>query len=67
MPGLVDPDYLESVQALVYNSNVGMAQQIIKGEHVVQGLLIPRIGVQFIQGQLDETTKGDSGFGSTER
>ena len=67
-PGTVDQGYRGEIKAIVYNTN-NTTVTIPKGMKVAQGVLCPVLSGKFINlvdvDDLDETDRGDNGFGST--
>jgi dUTP pyrophosphatase len=67
-PGTVDQGYRGEIKAIVYNTN-NTTVTIPKGMKVAQGVLCPVLSGKFINlvdvDGLDETDRGDNGFGST--
>lgn len=62
--GIVDPDYRgELFAALVNRTSTSIA--IKHGERVVQGILTPFSQGAVMEGKVDETVRGEGGFGST--
>jgi dUTP pyrophosphatase len=69
-PGIIDPDYRGEVMVLLYNGS-HEAQYIEDGDRIAQLILAP-IPVPLIRESefpldLEQTTRGDKGFGSTGR
>jgi deoxyuridine 5'-triphosphate nucleotidohydrolase len=68
-PGVIDADYRGAVQLLVYN-HFAVEQQLHRGERLAQLLLLPVPVVRLIEvspEQLDRTSRGAGGVGSTGR
>ena len=67
-PGTVDQGYRGEIKAIVYNTN-NTTVTIPKGMKIAQGVLCPVLSGKFINlvdvDDLDETDRGDNGFGST--
>lgn len=67
-PGTVDQGYRGEIKAIVYNTN-NTTVTIPKGMKVAQGVLCPVLSGKFINlvdvDDLDETDRGNNGFGST--
>lgn len=67
--GLIDSDYRGEVMALYENKPDAIGSRTIaEGDRVAQGFLIPKIPVSFKEvKELEETKRGEGGFGSTGR
>lgn len=64
-PGTLDSDYRGEVEVLLFNAG-RMDQTIVRGQRVAQLVVAPVVrGVFDRVEQLDDTTRGDGGFGST--
>ncbi len=63
--GVIDSDYRGEVRVVLHNHS--KEDQIIEnGERIAQMLFVPYYSAQFeITDELDETIRGDGGFGST--
>lgn len=65
--GVVDSDYRGEVMVTLYNHGKE-AQTIEAGERIAQMVITPYIAANFIlSDELDETVRGEGGFGSTGR
>lgn len=62
--GIVDPDYRGELFAAVRN-NSGAVIDVKHGERIVQGILTPFSQGIIKEGKVDETLRGEGGFGST--
>lgn len=63
--GLIDPDYTGPIGVKLYN-NSGTDYRITAGDKITQIMFIPYITVFFkVEDSLDDTERGDGGFGST--
>lgn len=63
--GVVDSDYRGPVMVALHNDS-GDMQTIEPGERIAQMILMPYLAVEFKEtGELDETARGEGGFGST--
>ena len=64
--GLIDSDYRGPIQCVLYN-HTQVPRRIQKGERICQALVLP---VPIVNWQtvsyLDDTERGDNGFGSTD-
>jgi dUTP pyrophosphatase len=68
-PGVIDADYRGTVQLLVYN-HFPVEQQLYRGDRLAQLLLLPVPVVRLLEvspDQLDQTSRGAGGVGSTGR
>ncbi|TVQ90985.1 MAG: dUTP diphosphatase [Deltaproteobacteria bacterium] len=66
-PGTIDADYRGEIQVPLIN--LGSAPvRIERGDRIAQGVLAPVVQIRWkVLVDLDETTRGDRGFGSTGR
>lgn len=63
--GLIDPDYTGSIEVKLYNHGHA-AVRIEKGQKISQMVIVPVITLETEQvDSLEETERGDGGFGST--
>lgn len=63
--GLIDPDYTGSIGVKLYN-NSGTDYKIAKGDKISQIMFIPYVQTIFNRvNSLDDTERGNGGFGST--
>lgn len=65
-PGTIDADYRGEVKVLMIN----LGQEAVtlhRGERIAQLVVAPVLAVVFEEGPLDETLRGQGGFGSTGR
>ena len=63
--GVIDSDYRGEIMVALYNQS-NQEQTIEKGERIAQFVLVPYIQAEFEEVEsLDETVRGDGGFGST--
>lgn len=67
--GLIDCDYRGEVMALYENKADAIGSRTIaEGDRIAQGFLIPKVPVTFTEvDKLEETKRGEDGFGSTGR
>lgn len=65
--GVIDSDYRgEIIVALHNDSNI--VRVVEKGERIAQIVIMPYLSVEFEEvGNLDETKRGNGGFGSTDK
>ena len=62
--GTIDSDYRGEIAVLLIN--LGTADFIIKrGDRIAQMVITPIVQAEWIEGELEETDRGDRGFGST--
>lgn len=63
--GVIDSDYRGEILVALHNhSNV--AQTVINGERIAQMVIAPYLTANFVEAeQLEETARGEGGFGST--
>ena len=67
-PGLIDPGYRGELRVLLLNTDPSMPFDIEPGDRIAQLLLVPFAPAEPIEvAELDETSRGLSGFGSTGR
>ncbi len=65
--GVIDSDYRGPVVVPLYNDS-DTERVIMPGERVAQLIILPYLSVDFCEvEQLDETERGENGFGSTGR
>jgi dUTP diphosphatase len=65
-PGLIDPGYRGEVRVLLLNTDQTLDFQVKPGDRVAQLLLVPVASASPIPAEsLDETTRGEGGFGSS--
>lgn len=63
--GVIDSDYRGEIMAKIHNDSE-YKYTVEKGERIVQGVLVPFISPKFVEvTSLDETARGEGGFGST--
>ena len=67
-PGLIDPGYRGEVRVLLLNTDREAAFEVAQGDRIAQLVLVRLAAppLQQVDG-LDETLRGDGGFGSTGR
>lgn len=67
-PGLIDSGYRGEVRVLLLNTDPETAFAIEAGDRIAQLLLVPFASPRFRQvDELDETERGEGGFGSSGR
>jgi dUTP pyrophosphatase len=65
-PGLIDPGYRGEVRVLLLNTDGTLEFQISPGDRIAQLLLVPVVHASPLQAEaLDESTRGEGGFGSS--
>lgn len=65
--GVIDAGYTGSIRAKLYNHGIG-TYSVRKGDKIAQLVIMPVVHAKFEQvDSLDETERGDGGFGSTGR
>ena len=65
-PGLIDPGYRGEVRVLLLNTDRTLEFQISPGDRIAQLLLVPVVHAKPLQADaLDESTRGEGGFGSS--
>ena len=63
--GVVDSDYRGEVKVALYNDS-SQSRVIERGERIAQLLILPYLAPEFEETEaLDETDRGDGGFGHT--
>jgi dUTP pyrophosphatase len=65
-PGLIDPGYRGEVRVLLLNTDPSLEFQVSPGDRIAQLLLVPVAHATPLQAAaLDESTRGEGGFGSS--
>jgi dUTP pyrophosphatase len=65
-PGLIDPGYRGEIRVLMLNTDPTVEFQISPGDRLAQLLLVPVAHATPLQADaLDESTRGEGGFGSS--
>ena len=64
--GVIDSDYRGEIMVALHNHG-NEAQTVESGERVAQIIIAPYVTADFVEGDLDDTVRGDGGFGSTGR
>lgn len=63
--GVIDSDYRGEIKVALYNQS-GEKKLVKKGERIAQIVIAPFLAPEFTEvSELDETDRGDGGFGST--
>lgn len=63
-PGLIDPGYRGEIKVALYNANRTVGREIRKGDRIAQLMVVPFVRVAGL-GAMDDSERGDGGFGST--
>jgi dUTP pyrophosphatase len=63
-PGTIDTDYRGEVQVILWNAGP-QPFAIERGDRIAQLVIAPVVRVELEEGDLDDTTRGAGGFGST--
>lgn len=66
LAGLIDSDYRGEIHAVLYNSG-DETIEVKQGDRIAQLVVVPFLSASVIVDDLDETERGDGGFGSTGR
>lgn len=67
-PGLVDSGYRGELQVLLVNHDPTEAFTVEPGDRIAQLMLVPHAAAEVVEaGELDDTARGDGGFGSSGR
>lgn len=65
-PGLIDPGYRGEVRVLLFNTDPTLEFKISPGDRIAQLLLVPVVHATPLNAEaLDDSTRGEGGFGST--
>ena len=64
--GVIDSDYRGEIMVALHNHG-SEPQTVESGERVAQIIIAPYVTADFVEGDLDDTVRGDGGFGSTGR
>ena len=62
--GVVDSDYRGEVMVALRN-DTNTVQSVSAGERIAQIIIQPYLDVTYVEGELDNTERGEGGFGST--
>lgn len=63
--GVIDSDYRGEIKVALYNQS-GQKKLVKKGERIAQIVIVPFLAPEFTEvSELDETDRGEGGFGST--
>ena len=68
-PGLIDPGYRGEIAVILLNTDLDEAFEVSVGDRIAQLLILQTAGHRLVEvaEDLDETTRGAGGFGSTGR
>ncbi len=67
-PGLIDPGYRGEVKVILLNTDASAEFTVMAGDRIAQLLFVPLTAVVLAQTRsLDETHRGERGFGSSGR
>ncbi len=67
-PGLIDPGFRGEIAVILLNTDVDQSFEISPGERIAQLLIVQTTADRLVEvADLDETTRGAGGFGSTGR
>ena len=68
-PGTIDSDYRGEICIIMENIGLlgSLPFQIKKGDRIAQGVICPVYQAIFIEDELNETERGEGGFGSTNK
>ena len=65
-PGLIDPGYRGEVRIILLNTDTEATFRVEPGDRIAQLLFLPITDVRLLQAEeLDDTHRGDRGFGSS--
>lgn len=62
--GVIDSDYRGEIMVALHN-HTDKTQTVESGERVAQIVIAPYVTATFVEGELDDTVRGEGGFGST--
>lgn len=63
--GVIDSDYRGEINVAIHNDCSSAVRKINPGDRIAQFILIPQINTTFIEEELNNTERGEDGFGST--
>lgn len=64
--GVIDSDYRGEIMVALHNHSQNIPQTVQKGERIAQMVIVPHLMCEYEEvWQLDDTTRGVGGFGST--
>lgn len=64
--GVIDSDYRGEIKVALHNHS-DKQQQVAQGERIAQIVVVPYLACDFEEGEIDQTERGEGGFGSTGR
>lgn len=64
LAGLIDSDYRGEIHAVLYNSG-DETIEVRQGDRIAQMVVVPYMGESKLVNVLDDTERGENGFGST--
>ena len=64
-PGLIDPAYRGEVRVLLLNTDRSEPYQVRRGARIAQLVIVRTEECDFVEGALEETGRGEGGFGSS--
>lgn len=65
-PGILDEGYRGEVMVILYNTDMDTSFHVKKGDRIAQLVVVPYISCDIVEvDDLDETERGEHGFGST--
>lgn len=65
-PGTIDSDYRGEIRVILMNAS-SEPFSVSPGDRIAQLVIAPVVTVQLVPGNLEETDRGEGGFGSTGR
>ena len=67
-PGLIDPGYRGELRIILLNTDLDQPFEVSVGDRIAQLLLLPLAAVSLVRAEaLEDTPRGESGFGSSGR
>lgn len=64
--GIIDSDYRGEIIVALHNNSNTISRQVNPGDRIAQFMLLPCYNINFHEKEeLDDTVRGDGGFGST--
>lgn len=64
-PGTIDSDYRGEIKVILFNLHKFGWFYVNPGDRIAQGVLCPIVKANFVLEELNETERGEGGFGST--
>lgn len=65
-PGTIDSDYRGEIGIIVYNTGEKFGHYVNYGDRIAQGVIVPIVQATIVEvDELDDTSRGEGGFGST--